>query len=90
MNRGKRDRPYHYPKSFMQIAVYTMFYFRLPYRQTEGLLRSYGHLPLVPDYTSIHKRVFGMVSNLGGCSAGRYGSITLAINSTGIVINRGD
>ena len=43
MNRGKEGRrPYAYPESFMRMISYAMFYFRLPYRQMEGLLRTYN------------------------------------------------
>ena len=96
MNRGKQGRPYRYPESLMRIAAYAMFYFRLPYRQTEGLLRSYGNLPHVPDYTSIHRRVCKMASKLDNAynrriAKSKSGSIIIAIDSTGIkVSNNGE
>ena len=89
MNRGKNGRPYLYPESFMRMAAYALFYFRLPYRQMEGLLRSYGRLPRVPDYTSIHRRVCRMAAKLKGSGTGRGGrGITLAIDSTGIKVTK--
>ena len=92
MNRGKCGRPYRYPESFMRMAAYAMFYFRLPYRQMEGLLRSYGSIPMAPDYTTVHKRVCAMAASLEGNAGSRRkdGAVILAIDSTGIsVTNRG-
>ena len=71
MNRGKEGRrPYAYLESFMRMVAHSMFYFRLPYRQMEGLLRTYncnncngnncnckGIFPMIPDYTSIQRRI---------------------------------
>ena len=69
--------------------VYAMFYFRLPYRQMEGLLRSYHSLPMAPDYTTVHKRVCTMAAGLKGTGTGRRGSgITLAIDSTGVKVTK--
>ena len=69
MNRGKAGRPYAYPESFMGIIAHSMLYFRLPYRQMEGLLRTYnsnncnckGIFPMwtVESVFSSLKRMFG-------------------------------
>lgn len=88
MNRNKRGRRYQYPNSFIKILGYAHVYFGLPYRQTEGLIRTY-HMPEVPDYTVIHKRVNRLDIKQKPCRTGR--SMVLAIDSSGIKItNRGD
>ena len=101
-----------YPESFMRMVAHSMFYFRLPYRQMEGLLRTYnsnncnngncnnsnnskGIFPMIPDYTSIHRRICKLEEEIrcqGGGRKGRTGNnnIILATGSTGIsVTNRG-
>ena len=86
MNRGKEGRrPYAYPKSFMRMISYAMFYFRLPYRQMEGLLRTYncnnsnncndngngkGIFPMIPDYTSIQRRICKLEEETGAYRRG--------------------
>ena len=58
MNCKKQGRKFLFPESFMKIVGYARAYFGLPYRRTEGLLRTYGGtIPKVPDYTAIHKRI---------------------------------
>lgn len=62
MNRNKRGRRYLFPDSFMKLLGYVRVYFGLGYRQTEGLIRTYGRtIPAVPDYTAIHKRIKGWI-----------------------------
>lgn len=89
MNRKKEGRPFLFPESFMRIVGYVRIYFGLPYRQTEGLLRTYRNtMPKVPDYTAIHKRVNKLKIRINP-RIGR--DIVLAIDSTGIkVANRGE
>lgn len=90
MNRDKEGRKFLVPDSFIKIAGYASAYFGLPYRQTEGLLRTYSAtIPKVPDYTAIHKRInkldIKVNPDLGN------GDIVIAIDSTGIkVANRGE
>ncbi len=90
MNHNKEGRRFLFPESFMKLVGYARAYFGLPYRQTEGLLRTYGDtIPHVPDYTAIHKRVnrldIRVDPKLGN------GDIVIAIDSTGIkVANRGE
>jgi len=90
MNYKKRGRKFVYPNSFMKIVGYARAYFGLPYRQTEGLLRTYSDtIQKVPDYTEIHKRVTKLEITVNQ----EIGSddITIAIDSTGIkVANRGE
>jgi len=89
MNHKKRGRKFLFPESFMKIVGYARAYFVIPYRQTEGLLRTYGNaIPDVPVYTEIHKRI----NRLGISIDPKVGKdITIAIDSTGIkVANRGE
>jgi hypothetical protein len=89
MNHNKEDRKFLVPDSFMKIVGYAKVYFGLPYRQTEGLLRTYrNEIPHIPDYTIIHKRInkldISVEQHLGD-------DIVIAIDSTGIkVANRGE
>jgi len=89
MNCRKQGRKFLFPESFMKIVGYAKVYFGLPYRQTEGLLRTYStKIPKVPDYTAIHKRI----NRLDVAVDTKVGNdITIAIDSTGIkVANRGE
>ncbi|MGI0069153.1 MAG: IS5 family transposase, partial [Nitrosopumilaceae archaeon] len=90
MNRKKKGRRFLFPDSFMKIVGYAKVYFGLPYRQTEGLLRTYGNaIPKVPDYIAIHKRINKLDIRQTHDTTGN--NIVLAIDSTGIkVTNRGD
>lgn len=86
MNQKKKGRKFLFPDSFMKIVGYAKVYFGLPYRQTEGLLRSYGNtIPKVPDYTAIHKRITKLDIKLDP----RVGNnIIIAIDSTGIKVSK--
>jgi hypothetical protein len=90
MNRNKRGRRYQFPDSFMMVLGYARAYFGLPYRQTEGLIRTYSEMvPQVPDYTAIHKRINKL--DISQTQNITDDNIVLAIDSTGIkVTNRGD
>ena len=37
MNKDKVGEPFHYPNTFLLLLGYVKAYFRLPYRQTEGI-----------------------------------------------------
>jgi hypothetical protein len=89
MNRRKKGRRFLFPDSFMKILGYARAYFGLPYRQTEGLIRTYHTMvPRVPDYTAIHKRINKLDIRI---KPNISGSIILAVDSTGIKLtNRGD
>jgi hypothetical protein len=90
MNCRKQGRKFLFPESFMKIVGYAKVYFGLPYRQTEGLLRTYGTtIPKVPDYTAIHKRINKLDIKVNP----QIGNddIVIAVDSTGIkVANRGE
>ncbi len=89
MNCRKQGRKFLFPESFMKLVGYARAYFGLPYRQTEGLLRTYSDtIPMIPDCTAIHKRInklnIKVNPDLGN-------DVIIAIDSTGIkVANRGE
>jgi len=55
MNKGNRGATYGYPNSFVQLLGYVKTYFHLPYRQTEGVVRTHAanKIPSIPDYSTI-------------------------------------
>ncbi len=91
MNYGKEGASFRYPDSFVFLLGYMRVYFHLPYRQTEGVVRSHAgnKVPSVPDYSTINRRVNRLdikVNESIGSDA-----IVIAIDSTGIkVSNRGE
>ena len=58
MNKGKVGEN-SYPNSFLELLGYMRVYFHLPYRQTEGVVRSHAanKLPSIPDYSTINRRI---------------------------------
>lgn len=89
MNRGKEGRRYVYPETFMEALGYCHLYLHLPFRQTEGLIKSHlQEKSKTPTYSAIWKRVnklhIKMNPKLGK-------DIVIAIDSTGIkVADRGE
>ena len=87
INHKKEGHQFVYPESFMEALGYCHLYLNLPFRQTEGLIKS--HLQSkTPTYSAIWKRVnklhIKMDPKLGK-------DIVIAIDSTGIkVANRGE
>ena len=58
MNRGKEGHQYVYPESFMEALGYCHAYLHLPFRQTEGLIKSHLKEKIkTPTYSAIWKRV---------------------------------
>ncbi len=57
MNYGKRGATYLYPNSFVQLLGHMRVYFHLPYRQTEGVVRTHAgdKVLSIPDYSPINK-----------------------------------
>ena len=89
MNHKKEGRQFVYPETFMEALGCCHLYLHLPFRQTEGLIKS--HLKKkskTPTYSAIWKRVnklhIKMNPKLGK-------DIVIAIDSTGVkVANRGE
>jgi hypothetical protein len=89
MNAGKEGALYMYPESFVQLLGYMRAYFHLPYRQTEGVVKSHvKSIPSIPDYSTISRRVNKLDIKVNE----RLGNdIIIAFDSTGIkVANRGE
>jgi hypothetical protein len=59
MNRNKKGKPFVFPNSFILVIDYIRYSFRLPYRQTEGIIKATGkRLPSnSPSYGHICKRI---------------------------------
>ena len=89
MNHKKEGRQFVYPESFMEALGYCHLYLHLPFRQTEGLIKSHLQSKVkTPTYSAIWKRVnkldIKMNPKLGK-------DIVIAIDSTGVkVANRGE
>ena len=89
MNHKKEGHRFDYPESFMEALGYCHLYLHLPFRQTEGLIKSHlSSKTKTPTYSAIWKRVnklnIKMNPKLGK-------DIVIAIDSTGVkVANRGE
>jgi hypothetical protein len=58
MNKNKTGKPFVFPNSFILAIGYIRYSFRLPYRQTEGIIKATGkNLPSKPSYGHICKRI---------------------------------
>ena len=58
MNHKKEGNRYQYPESFMEALGYVHLYLGLPFRQTEGLIKSHLQSKTkTPTYSAIWKRV---------------------------------
>ena len=58
MNKNKKGKPFVFPNSFILVIGYIRTSFRLPYRQTEGIINATGkRLPANPSYGHICKRI---------------------------------
>jgi len=90
MNEGKEGASFRYPRSFVQLLGYMRAYFRLPYRQTEGVVKAHAKssVPSIPDYSTLCRRINKLDIKINE----RVGNdIVIAIDSTGIkVANRGE
>lgn len=79
-----------YPDTFVQLLGYMRIYFHLPYRQTEGVIRSHAgdKVPSIPDYSTINRRTNKLNIKINE----RIGNdIVIVLDSTGIkVTNRGE
>ena len=58
MNKNKKGKPFVFPNSFILVIGYIRTSFRLPFRQTEGIITVTGkRLPANPSYGHICKRI---------------------------------
>ena len=89
MNHKKEGRQFVYPESFMEALGCCHLYLHLPFRQTEGLIKSHlKNKSKTPTYSAIWKRV----SKLNIKMNPKLGEdVVIAIDSTGVkVANRGE
>jgi transposase len=92
MNKNKEGKPYLYPDSFILAIGCIRYYFHLPYRQTEGIIKVAGRrsLPNHPCYEQICKRINKLNIYDSDGKINESEDVTIAIDSTGIkVTNRG-
>jgi IS5 family transposase len=94
MNENKNGKKYQFPDSLILVIGYIRVYFRLPYRQTEGIIKATGKsLPDHPSYSQICRRVNKLdipSKRADDDDDDDDESIVIAIDSTGIkVTNRG-
>ena len=92
MNKNKEGKPYLYPGSSILAIGCIRYYFHLPYRQTEGIIKVAGRrfLPNHPCYEQICKRINKLNIYGGDGEINKSEDVTIAIYSTGIkVTNRG-
>ncbi len=93
MNENKKGRKFSYPDSFILVIGYMRIYFRLHYRQTEGIIKVTGkNLPSHPSYGHMCKRINKLndiSSSSSKCNIDKD-DLIIVIDSTGIKItNRG-
>jgi len=96
MNKNKRGKPFIFPDSFILVIGYIRYSFHLPYRQTEGIIKTTGKtLPeKSTSYGHICKRINKLNVNINNGHVKKEeeedGYIIIAADSTGIkVTNRG-
>jgi DDE family transposase len=96
MNENKKGKKYKFPDSFILIISYIRVYFRLPYRQTEGIIeatigKSIPEYKQPPSYSQICRRTNKLDIDINSGDDGINNDIVIiAADSTGIkVTNRG-
>jgi hypothetical protein len=90
MNNNKKGKPFVFPNSFILAIGYIRTSFRLPYRQTEGIINATGkRLPANPSYGHICKRINRLNIDIKRDKTDDD-DLIISIDSTGIKItNRG-
>lgn len=85
MNYGKKDVQYYYPNPFVELLGYMRIYFHLPYKQTEGFVRSHANekVSSIPDYNTINRRVNNLDIKI---NKKVDNDIVIALTSTGIKV----
>jgi hypothetical protein len=86
MNYGKKDVQYYYPNPFVELLGYMRIYFHLPYKQTEGFVRSHANekVPSIPVNNTINRRVNNL--NIKINEKVDDNDIVIALASTGIKV----
>src|SRR5262245_29644243 len=84
----KRGRPFTYSDTTVELFLTIRELFKLPYRQTEGFVRSMLALMnatlIVPDFTSAAKRAAKLQVQLAALP--RRGNIDVVLDSTGLKV----
>ena len=92
MSKNKEGKAHLYPDSFILAIGCIRYYFHLPYRQTEGIIKVAGGriLPNHPCHEQICKRINKLNINDSNSEINESEDIVIAIDSTGIkVTDRG-
>ncbi len=92
MNKNKEGRPHPCPDSFILAIGCIRYYFHLPYRQTEGIIKVAGRRspPNHPCYEQICKRINQLNIDDGDGWINESEDATIATDGTGIkATNRG-
>ena len=94
MNEKKEGIKYRYPDSFILVIGYIRVHLRLPYRQTEGIIKATAkNLPNHHSYSQINRGINNLDIDSGRSSSESHGDgddLIIAVDSTGIkVTNRG-
>ena len=94
MNKGKRGKPFDYPKSLIEFLAFPRYYFSLPFRQEEGFVEALAKLLPeieVPDYSTICRRINRLAPKFERSLQGLGDDVVVAIDASGIkVTNRGE
>lgn len=94
MNKGKEGGRYRYPQLLIKMLGFVHVLFHLPYRQTEGFIRTlerYDPRLRTPDYSTINRRVNRLDARLDETLADSDEDVVIALDASGIkVSNRGD
>ena len=92
MNENKNGKKYQFPDSFIFVIGHIRVYFHLPYRQTEGIIKTTvgKNLPDHPCYSQICRRINKLDIDINSGIDNDDIVIIIAADSTGIkVTNRG-
>jgi hypothetical protein len=92
MNKNKTGKPFVFPDSFILAIGYIRYSFRLPYRQTEGIMKATGkNLSGNPSYGHICKRINKLNIDIKRDKTDDDDDdLIISIDSTGVkVTNRG-
>ena len=94
MNKGKRGKPFEYPEGFVRFLAPIRVFFHLPYRQEEGFVEALAkllpELKVVPDYSTIYRRVSAFVPEFEQSLGNLGDEVVIALDSSGIKVTPKD
>ena len=89
MNKNKNGKPFTFLNSFIQVFSYIRYFFHLPYRQTEGIIKVIGKVYRQTSYSHVCKRINRLNLNITKDKT-EDDNLVIAIHSNGTkVTNRG-